>query len=211
MSIQQHIQSFCQLRSVPYALRSKVEAEITYLLEEGTIEPVEWTDLATPIVPVLKGDETSVRICGDFRLTVNPVSRLDKHPIPKVEDLFSQLEKGKHFTKLDLSQAYQQIPLDEESEKYVVINTHRGLFQYTRSPFGISSAPGLFQRVIECLLQGIKGAVVYLDDILISGSTEAEHLETLDEVLKHLSEAGLRVIKKSACFYRHRSNIWDTG
>ena len=90
-------------------MRSKVEAEITRLLEEGTIEPVEWADWATSIVPVLKGDKTSVRICGDFPLTVNPVSRLDKYLIPKVEDLFSQLEKGKHFTKLDLSQAYQQI------------------------------------------------------------------------------------------------------
>ena len=120
---------FCRARSVLFALRSKVEAEITRLLEEGTIEPVEWADWATPIVPVLKGDKTSVRNCGDFRLTVNPVSRLDKYPIPKVEGLFCQLEKGKHFTKLDLSGAYQQIPLDEESKKYVVINTHRGLFQ----------------------------------------------------------------------------------
>ena len=67
-------------------------------------------------------------------------------------------------------------------------------------PFGISSAPGIFQRVIESLLQGIKGAVVYLDDILISGSTEAEHLKMLDEVLKRLSEAGLRV-KQEKCMF----------
>ena len=119
-------------------MRIKVEAEITRLLEEGTIEPIELSDWATPIVSVLKGDKTSVRICGDFRLTVNPVSRLDKYPIPKLEDLFSQLEKGKHFTKFDLSQAYQQIPLDKESKKYVVINMHSELFQYTRLPFRIS-------------------------------------------------------------------------
>ena len=69
---------FWRARSVPYALRKKVKAEITHLLEKGTIEPVEWADWATPIVPVLKGDKNSVRICGNFRLTVNPVSRLDK-------------------------------------------------------------------------------------------------------------------------------------
>ena len=191
---------FCQARSVPYALRNKVDEELVRLQEEGTIEPVEWADWAAPIVPVLKRDKSSVRICGDFRLTVNPVSKLDKYPIPKIEDLFNQLEKGKYYTKLDLSQAYQQISLEEHSKKYVVINTHKGLFQYTRLPFGISSAPGIFQRVIESLLKGVRGVVVYLDDILISGKTQAEHLKTLEEVLKRLSEAGLRVKKEKCTF-----------
>ena len=103
-----------------------------------------------------------------------------------------------------MSQPYQQIPLDQESKKYVVINTHRELFQYTRLPFGISSAPGIFQKVIESLLQGIKGAVVYLDDILISGNTEAEHLKTLDKVLKRLSEVGLKV-KQEKCMFLQTS------
>ena len=75
---------------------------------------------------------TSVHICGDFKLTVNQVSKLDRYPIPKIEDLFSQLAGGKSFTKLDLSQAYQQICLDVKSKPYVTIKTHRGLFQYNR-------------------------------------------------------------------------------
>ena len=79
-----------------------------------------------------KKDCKSVRICGDFSVTVNPVSKLDRYPIPKVEDLFARLSKGKLFSKLDLSQAYQQLTLDENSKKYVVINTHRGLFRYMR-------------------------------------------------------------------------------
>ena len=58
---------------------------------------------------MLKSDKTSVRICGDFKLTVNQVSKLDRYPIPKIEDLFAQLAGGKSFTKLDLSQAYQQL------------------------------------------------------------------------------------------------------
>ena len=88
------------------------------------LEPVEFASWAAPIVPVLKSNKSSIRICGDFKLTVNPVVKLDKYPIPKVEDLFAQLAGGKTFTKLDLSQAYQQLPLDEESKSYVVINTH---------------------------------------------------------------------------------------
>ena len=196
------IPRFHRARSVPYAIRDKVDKELQRLQEEGTLEPVEIAEWAAPIVPVLKQDRASVRICGDFSVTVNPVSKLDKYPIPKVEDLFVRLSKGKYFSKLDLSCAYQQLPLDEESRKFVVINTHRGLFQYTRLPFGISSAPGIFQRVIESLLQGIEGVVVYLDDILITGSTEDAHLRTLDEVLSRLDHAGLRVKQSKCAFMR---------
>ena len=87
--------------------------------------------------------------------------------------------------------------------KYVVVNTHRGLFRYTRLPFGVSSAPGILQCVIESLLQGIKGVVIYLDDILITGATE-ENLRTLDEVLSRLNKAGLRV-KRSKCEFMRES------
>ena len=87
--------------------------------------------------------------------------------------------------------------------KYVVVNTHRGLFRYTRLPFGVSSAPGIFQCVIESLLQGIKGVVIYLDDILITGATEG-NLRMLDEVLSRLNKAGLRV-KRSKCEFMRES------
>ena len=133
---------FNPARSVPYALHEKVEQELVRLTEVGVIEPAEWAAL---IVAVLKHDRTNVRICGDFRITVNPVSKLDRYPIPKTTDLFTNLSKGKVFSKLDLSHAYQQLPLDVESKCYVVINTHKGLFRYTRFP---SSAPAIFQRVI---------------------------------------------------------------
>ena len=161
----------------------------------GTFEHPDW---ATPIIAVLKSDKKSVRICGGFSSTVNPVSKLDKYPIPHIEDLFAMLKKGKTFTKIDLSQAYQQIPLDVASKKFVVINTHKGLFGYTCLPYGISSAPGIFQRTIENLLQGIPGVAVYIDDILVTGATEEQHLKSLDEVLRRLFESGLKA-KKAKC------------
>ena len=145
---------------------------------------------AAPIVPVLKADNT-IRICGDYKVTVDQVSKLDRYPIPKIEDLFAKLSGGTVFTKLDLSQAYQQLMLDEESKKYVVINTHRG-------PFGISSAPGIFQRTMESLLQGIPKVVVYLDDILVTGLSEEDHLLTLQKVLQRIESSGLR-LKKNKC------------
>ena len=136
-------------------------------MAEGTLELVEVAEWAAPIVSVLKPDKVNVRICGDFKQTVDPVSTLDKYPILKIEDLFSTLAGGKVFSKIDLSQAYQQLPLADKFKKYVVINTHKGLFRYTRLPFGISSAPGIFQRVMENILQGISNVTVYLDDILL--------------------------------------------
>lgn len=74
----------------------KIDEELSRLVKEGILEPADW---ATPIVAVLRSDKKSVRICGDFRMTINPVSKLDKSPIPKIEDIFAKLKGGKTFTK----------------------------------------------------------------------------------------------------------------
>lgn len=79
---------FCKSRPVPYALRSETEDELNRLIKEGIIEPVERSDWATPIVPVLKGNEArEVGICGAYNITVNPNIKIDRHPIPRVQDL----------------------------------------------------------------------------------------------------------------------------
>ena len=136
-----------------------------------------------------------------WRLSVDSeVSKCDTYPIPRIEDLFARISRGQKFTTLDLDRAYQQLVLDEESRKYVVINTHQGLFQYNRLPFGVSSAPGIFQRTMETRLQAIPGVVVYLDDILITEKNEQEHLSNLDKVLTKLEEAGLRLNKDKCQF-----------
>ena len=98
---------FCKARSVPYSMRSLVEDELDRLVQQGIIEPVQFADWAALIVPVLKSDKKSVRICGNFKMTVNQASKLDRYPIPKIEDLFSKLSGGMTFSKLDMSQAYQ--------------------------------------------------------------------------------------------------------
>ena len=183
---------FMKARPVPYALKAKVELELDRLQSEGILSPVEFSEWAAPIVPVVKQDGT-VRICGDYECTVNQVSKLDNYPIPKTEDLLATLGGGNRFTKLDMSQAYQQLELEEGSRKFTTINTHKGLYQYNRLPFGVSSAPGIFQRTMENLLQGIPQVVVRIDDILVSGKDDPDHLANLERVLNRISTAGLKL------------------
>ena len=176
-----------------------MDQELDQLVAEGILEPVQYAEWAAPIMPVVKSDQ-SVRICGDFKQTVNAASRVDRHPLPKVEDLFATLSGGRIFSKLDLSQAYQQVLLEDVSRDLVTINTQKGLFRYTRLPFGVSSAPGIFQRVMEEVLQGIPNVVVYLDDILAASTSEEEHVKLLDAILSRIQAAGLRLHKFKCTF-----------
>ena len=108
---------YMKARSIPYYYREKVVKELNQLVEEGTLELVGHSDWASPIDTVLKPNKENVRICDDYKQTVNPVPKLDRYPIPRIEDLFSKLAGGKSFTKLDLSQAYLQIPIDDSSKR----------------------------------------------------------------------------------------------
>ena len=126
------------------------------------------------------------------------VAKPDTYPLPRIEDIFASLANGNSFTKLDLAHAYQQISLTEESKVLTTVNTHKGLFRYNRLPFGVSAAPSIFQRTMESLMQGLPHVVVYIDDILVTGSTEEEHLRTLEEVLDRLEKAGAR-LKREKC------------
>ncbi|XP_021364454.1 uncharacterized protein K02A2.6-like [Mizuhopecten yessoensis] len=193
-------------RPVPYSLKERIEKELDRLEREGTVEKVQFSEWAAPIVPIVKNDG-SIRICGDYKTTVNGVSKLDNYPIPKIEDLYATLSGGKRFSKLNLSQAYQQLELDDESKKFVTINTHKGLYQYNRLPFGVSSAPGIFQRVMENLLQGIPHVLVRMDDILVTGVSQEEHLSHLREVLRRIRDAGIR-LKASKCIFLAKEVVY---
>ena len=167
--------------------------------KHGIIEPVRFADWAAPVVSVMKGDG-KIRIFGDHKVTINQASRVDHYPLPRIDDLLASLAGGESFSKLDMAHAYLQIPLEEGSKKFTTINTHRGLYQYNRLPFDISSAPAIFQRTIENVLRGIPRVCVYIDDILITGNTEDEHLRNLNEVLARLENLGFR-LKRHKCVF----------
>ncbi|XP_033637865.1 uncharacterized protein K02A2.6-like [Asterias rubens] len=191
---------FCKARTVPFSMKKQVEDELDRLQKSGVIEPVTFSRWAAPIVPVIK-ENGQIRICGDYKATVNQAANVDSYPVPRVEELFAAMSGGQTFSKLDLSHAYLQLVLDEPSRELATINTHRGLFQYTRMPFGISAAPAIFQRTIESLLADIPQAVAFLDDILVTGKSESEHIANLDRVLTRLQSAGLRLKQEKCKFF----------
>ena len=92
--------------------------------------------------------------------------------------------------------------MEEDSQHFLTINTHQGLYQYTRLPFGIASAPAIFQRAMDTILQGIPHTVCYIDDILVTGATEDEHLQNLEEVLRRLQHHGIRVKRCKCSFWQ---------
>lgn len=112
---------------------------------------------------------------------------------------------GEEFSKLDLTMAYQQIPLDESSKKLTTISTSKGLFQYTRLIYGLASAPAIFQRIMDSLLMSLEGVVVFLDDILITAPNRKKHIERIEQVLQILQNAGLKLSLSKCEFLLRKS------
>ena len=192
---------FFKPRPVPFALKEKIAEELKRLerLGLGVLEKVEFSDWAFQIVPVLKPDGT-IRICGDYKVTINPELDVPEYPMPTAVELFTQLNGGEKFSKLDLSSAYQQVLLDEESKQYVTVNTHLGLFRYTRLPFGVAASPAIFQQTMDSIMSSLNGVGGILDDLIVTGSNDEEHFRNLESTLKHLHSMGVK-LKQSKCVF----------
>lgn len=137
----------------------------------------------------------------------------EKHPLPTMEDMMPNLRHSKWFSKLDIKSAFHQLEISEGSRHITTFITKQGLFRYKRLMFGISCAPEIFQKVMEKLLLGCDGCIVYIDDILIFARDELEHDQRLEKVLINLRNAGVKlntnksIIKvKSVVFLGHVLN-----
>ncbi|KFD65086.1 hypothetical protein M514_22803 [Trichuris suis] len=123
---------------------------------------------------------------------------MHQYPLPTPEDIFSTLNGGTVFSQIDFSDAYLQIEVSEESRELLTLNTHRGLYRYNRLPFGVKTAPGIFQQIMDTLIAGLHGVVAYLDDVIVVGKTEEDHKRNLDALLQRIAEWGFH-IRLSKC------------
>ena len=153
---------FFKPRVVPFAIQEDLSIAYDAGIAMGVWQSVQFNNYGTPVVPIqevtLPGQTTAkLQVCADYSVTVDTQLEPHRHPIPHPEDLMQKPGGGYGFTKIDLSDAYNQIMLTPESQRRLALSTHRGVLHQMRLPFGISSAPGYFQEIMDMLTSDLKG------------------------------------------------------
>ncbi|XP_055527961.1 uncharacterized protein K02A2.6-like [Wyeomyia smithii] len=172
-------------RRAPLALEGKIHDKLQYLMQNDIIEKVnEPSPWVSPVVPVLK-QNGDVRLCVDMRRANQAVLR-ETHPLPVIEEMLASVNGAVKFSKLDVKDAYHQVELSGNSRVITTFLIKYGLFRYKRLMFGVSCAPELFQKVMETIIAGLEGVIVYLDDVVVSGRTQTEHDNRLKALLDRL-------------------------
>ena len=169
-------------RKVPVALRDKVKMELDKMEKIGVIKkqekPTKWVN---SMVTVVKPNN-KIRICIDPR-DLNKAILREHHPMKTIEEILPQMSEAKVFSKLDALSGFWQCALDEASQELCTMNTPYGRYSFTRLPFGVKSAPEVYQKIMSELVQHIEGCEAIIDDLVIWGKTVAEHDERLEKVL----------------------------
>ncbi|KII74106.1 Transposon Ty3-I Gag-Pol polyprotein [Thelohanellus kitauei] len=202
--------SIVKPRRVPFAMKELVEQELKQLVERKILEPVdpakESLKWSCATVNVTKPDG-SIRICGDFRCSINKYAIVPPYPLPTFDEILDKIKDGKKYSILDLKDAYLQLPLDKKSQDMACIATHIGFFKYLRLPFGVSSAPAIFQATIDKILYVIPHVACYLDDIIITGNDDHEHLSNLRTFFERLRQCNITTKNENS--YSMKPCSWD--
>ena len=192
-------------RRLAFAKRQALSDEIRRLLELGIISP-STSPWGAPVVLVARKDKKTWRICLDYRW-LNLCSLKDSYPLPRIDDSLDALRGASWFSTLDLASGYYQVELQDESDKEkTAFVTHEGVFQFNVMPFGLTSAPGTFERLMEKVLAGLHWStcILYLDDVLTFSRSFEKHLDNLGAVLERIVGAGLKISPDKCQFFRRQ-------
>ena len=191
------------LRRHPTAYNDAVDEHIDDLLRHGILEPCQgpW---ASNIV-IVRRKNGKIRCCCDYR-GVNACTYNDSYPLPNIEATIDALNGAAWFCTIDLRAGYHNIPVAEEDRDKTAIITRRGLFRFRKMPFGLSSAPGTFQRLMDLVFSGLNyySMVVYLDDVVVFGPSVEILLVRLEEVLSRLRGANLKINTRKCHMFQRR-------
>ena len=202
-------------RRIAFALERKVKAQIQELLDADLIEEVQGpTTWVSPVVvrPKANGD---VRICVDMRRANEAVIR-QRYPMPTVDEVLEKVNGATCFSKIDLRMGFHQVMLEENSRDITTFAVDSGIYRFKRLMFGISSAPELYQHIIQQVICGCPGAMNIADDIIVFGATAEEHDRNLHLLLQRLQDRGLTVNPRKCSFRRSEISFFgftlsDTG
>jgi hypothetical protein len=194
---------------LPMAHRQEVEKRVAELLESGGIQPSS-SAYGAPVLFVPKPNGT-LRMCIDYR-ALNMVTKKNKYPLPRIDDLLDNLSGAKLFSALDLTSGYNQFNLVDSDQAKTAFNTHIGKYEWNVLPMGLTNAPAVFQAKIYELFRPYLNQFVciYLDDILIFSKTEEEHLEHLRLVSYILNGTNFGYNYQNGTFSKRSSSFWDT-
>ncbi|XP_049275515.1 uncharacterized protein LOC119372299 isoform X3 [Rhipicephalus sanguineus] len=178
------------VRRVPLALTEPLRDELDRMEHAGIITRVtEPTDWVSPLVIVRKKNG-KIRLCIDPR-KINECIKREHYMMPRREDIEAELAGATVFSRLDTNSGFHQIPLDDSTSRICTFSTPFGRYRFLRLPFGISSASEVFQKTLNEIFEGLPGVKIYVDDILVWGSSVEEHNERLKSVLLAAQLAGL--------------------
>ena len=183
----------------PFSLRPEVEKHIDDLLKADLIRR-STSPWASPIIVVPKKDGGS-RICIDYR-KLNQVTVSNSYPIPAISDILASLKNATIFSCLDLKSGYHQIEMEERDKEKTAFVCFKGLFEYNVMPFGLCSAPPVFQELMNRVLGDAinEYAFAYIDDIIIYSPNVETHIKHLQNVFNKLRDANLK-LKLSKCHF----------
>ncbi|XP_024085140.1 uncharacterized protein K02A2.6-like [Cimex lectularius] len=187
---------FVKHRNPPYALESKVNEELDVLEKEGVIEKTDYAEWGSPLVTLPKKNG-EVRLCVDYKITINPYLQDSNEPMPIIEEVLHELRDAKIFCKLDIHKAYLHLQMDANSQRLLTITTPRGAYLMKRLPFGVKTAPKEFHKFMRQSLQGSNKVVSYFDDIVVYGNDVAECYDNLKRCLDRLHELKMHLNEKS--------------
>ena len=181
-------------RRIPFHVRKQVEDKLKELENEDIIERAEGpTPWVSPIVVVPKPTKPNeIRICVNMR-SLNKAIIRERHVIPTIDNVVSDLNGCKVFNKIDLNQGYHQIPLHSDSRQFTTFSARVGLFRYKRLNFGLSCAAEILQKKVSDTINGIPCVKNISDNIYVGGTDKDTHDQHLKQVFHRLQGNGLTI------------------